>query len=302
MTWLWIPITIAAAFSQNIRTALQKHLKGQLSTNGAAFTRFAYGFPFALAYVLALHLAAGLEWPAANAAFAGWVSLGSVTQILATSLLIHAFSFRNFAVGVAYSKTEVVQAALFGLIFLGETVTAWGAAAIVVGTVGVMLISLTRSERPVRAFLLGWTEKAALIGIASGAMFGVSAVSFRAASLSLEHPSFLMSAAYTLAWATVMQTVMLGIWLYWRERAQLAKVIATWRVSALVGLSGVVGSAGWFTAMTIQKVAYVRTLGLIELLFTFAISHFVFKERTTPTELAGIMLLIVGIAMVLQLR
>ena len=63
---LWIPITIAAAFLQNLRSALQKHLKGRLSTVGAAYARFLYAWPFALVYVWGLHEIGGLAWPAPN--------------------------------------------------------------------------------------------------------------------------------------------------------------------------------------------------------------------------------------------
>jgi drug/metabolite transporter (DMT)-like permease len=299
---LWIPITIAAAFCQNLRTVLQKQLRGRLSTNGSTFTRYAFGSPLVVLYVIGLHTLAGLPWPEANAAFLAWVILGSATQILATAFLVHIFAFRNFAVGVAYSKTEVIQAAIFGLIFLGDTVTAWGATAIGIGTLGVMLISLTRTQNILRELLTGWTERPALIGLASGGLFGIAAVAFRAAALTLHGQGFVMSAGYTLLWANLLQTGVLAAYLYFRERDQLGKVLAAWRVSAATGVLGVTGSALWFMAMTIQVVAYVRTLGLIELVFTFAFAWFWFKERPRLTELIGIALLLVGIGMALNLR
>jgi drug/metabolite transporter (DMT)-like permease len=299
---LWIPTTIAAAFCQNLRTVLQKQLRGQLSTNGSTFTRYAFGSPVVVLYVIGLHAIAGLPWPEANAAFLAWIVLGSATQILATAFLIHIFRFRNFAVGVAYSKTEVIQAAIFGLIFLGDAVTLWGAAAIAIGTLGVMLISLTRTQDVLRELLIGWTERPALIGLASGGLFGIAAVAFRAAALTLHGHGFVMSAGYTLLWANLLQTGVLTVYLYLRERDQLGKVAAAWRVSALTGVLGVTGSALWFMAMTIQVVAYVRTLGLIELVFTFAFSWLWFKERPRLTELVGIALLLVGIGMALNLR
>ncbi len=302
VTPLWIPLTIAAAFCQNLRTVLQKHLRARLSTNGATFTRYAFGSPLIILYAIGLHGLAGMAWPQPNLVFVAWVATGAVTQILATSLLIHLFTFRNFAVGVAYSKTEVIQAAIFGLVFLGEVVTLWGAAAIAIGTLGVMLISLVGTGRVLHELLLGWTERPALIGIASGGLFGIAAVAFRAAALSLGAEGFVMPAGYTLLWANLLQTALLSAYLYARERDQFAKLLAAWRVSALTGIIGVVASALWFMAMTIQLVAYVRTLGLIELVFTFAFAWFWFKERPRLTELIGIALLLVGIGMTLNLR
>ena len=302
MSSLWIPITIAAAFLQNLRTVLQKHLRGQLSTNGSTFTRYAFGSPLVVLYTLGLHAFAGLPWPSANAVFVAWVVVGAVTQILATSCLIHLFSFRNFAVGVAYSKTEVIQAAVFGLVFLGDAVTLWGAMAIAIGTAGVMLISLTGSGSSLGAVLAGLAGRVALVGLASGGLFGIAAVAFRAAALSLDRGGFVMDAAYTLLWANLLQTAMLTAYLWRYEPGQFARLAGAWRPAALTGAVGVIGSALWFMAMTIQLVAYVRTLGLIELVFTFLFSWFFFKEKPRMSELAGIALLLAGIAMTLNLR
>ena len=302
MSSLWIPLTVAAAFMQNLRTALQKHLRARLSTNAATFTRFAFGCPLVILYVLGLHRLAGLAWPEPNRAFVFWVVVGGVAQIVATSCLIHIFAFRNFAVGVTYSKTEVIEAAIFGLVFLGDRVTLWGAGAIALGTLGVMLISLAEGGGLWQALVLGWLERPALIGLASGTLFGIAAVSFRAGSLALGETGFLMSAAYTLLWATLLQTALLLGYLALREQAQLKKLAAAWQLSAAAGAVGVIGSALWFTAMTIQLVAYVRTLSLIELVFTFLVSWYVFKEKPRARELAGIVLLLIGIGMMLNLR
>ena len=300
MTWLWIPITLAAAVSQNVRTALQRHLKGRLSTNGANFTRYAFGLPFALGYALFLHGGIGLAWPEPDASFFGWVLLGGVSQILATSLLIEAMTRRNFAAGIAYSKTEVVQAALFEAAFLGIALTAGGIAAIALATIGVMLISLRRSDAPWRDLLTGWTDIAALLGLASGGLFAISAVAFRAASIGLGHGSFLMSAGYTLAWAQTLQTILLGLWLAAREPGQLHAVARAWRPGTLVGLTGTLGSICWFTAFTIQVAAYVRTLGLFELVLTFLVGRFAFGERASRYEILGVAALIAGIVLVLH--
>jgi drug/metabolite transporter (DMT)-like permease len=300
MTWLWIPITIAAALSQNLRTALQKHLKGRLSTNGANYTRYAFGLPFALGYALLLHRGLGLDWPRPDATFFAWILLGGVSQILATSLLIEAMTRRNFAAGIAYSKTEVVQAALFEAVFLGLALTTGGVLAIGLATIGVMLISLRQSDAPWRDVFTGWTDTAALLGLASGGLFAVSAVAFRAASIGLADGSFLMSAGFTLAWAQALQTVLLTLWLALREPGQLRAVARHWRQGTLVGLTGTLGSMGWFTAFTIQVAAYVRTLGLIELVFTFLMGRFVFGERASRYEVMGVAALVAGIVLVLH--
>lgn len=302
MLELWIPVTIGAAFLQCVRTALQKHLKGQLSTNGAGFVRFFYGFPFALLYVALLVGALGYEIPGVNLRFWTFAAMGGVAQIVATSLLILVFSFRNFAVGTIYSKTEVVQTAIFGWLLFEQPLSAAGWLAILIGAAGVMTLSLAKVDAGLRQFLFGWTEKSALIGIASGFLFGVSALTIREASLALDGGDAFIRAGFTLACITVLQTILMGSYLALREREQLARVIVTWRVSALVGLTGVLGSAGWFLAMTLQKVAYVRTVGQVELVFTFIASYFFFKERASRAEIAGILLIVAGIVVLLNFR
>src|SRR5262245_1864114 len=300
MTFAWIPITFVAAASQALRTALQRHLKGRLSTNGAAFTRFVFGLPFAFVYLILLDAAGVGALPTTGPRFWIWILVAAITQILATSLLIHVMTARNFATAVAYSKTEVAQAALFEMLFLGAVVTWQGGLGVAFATVAVMLMSLVKSERPLRAFLGGWSEPATLLGLASGGFFAIAAVGFRAASVSLAHPSAFMAAAYTLVIATAVQTVIMGAYLAFREPGELRRVFTHANAGALVGGASALGSASWFTAFTLQIAAYVRTLGLIELVFTLLLSLYAFRERPSRAELLGLALLILSIAMVLN--
>ena len=296
---LWVPVTLAAAFMQNLRSALQKHLKGSLSTSGATFCRFIYAVPLALAYVALLGEGFGFEWPDPNPRFALFAMVGGVTQITATALLVYLFSLRNFAVGTTYSKTETVQAAVFGLVILGEPISLAAALAIGISLVGVMLISVARSRLTLRNLFLGWTGRAAFIGVLSGTFFGLSAVAYRAASLSLGGEGFLMQAAFTLACVVVFQTAVMAVWIRLREPGELSRVIGRWRVASLVGVSGMLGSAAWFTAMTLENAAYVRAVGQIELVFTLVASYFFFRERSTALELVGIVLIVGGIVILL---
>ena len=296
---LWVPITLAAAFMQNLRSALQKHLKASLSTSGATFCRFVYAAPFALLYAAVLGEGYGFEWPAPNPRFVLFSMLGGLTQITATALLVYLFSLRNFAVGTTYSKTETVQTAVFGLVILGEPVSSTAAIAIAISLVGVMSISAAKSHLTLRNLLLGWTGRAAFIGMLSGTFFGLSAVAYRAAALSLGGEGFLMQAAFTLACVVVFQTAVMAVWIRAREPGELTRVVRGWRVASLVGISGVIGSIGWFTAMTLENAAYVRAVGQVELVFTFIASYFFFRERSTALEVAGILLIVGGIVILL---
>ncbi|MCO5063641.1 MAG: DMT family transporter [Rhizobiaceae bacterium] len=297
---LWIPITITAAFLQNLRTAAQKKLQGSLGTTGASFVRFGFGFPVAILYLLVLHFVAGKAFPAMSPAFHLWALIGGVAQIAATIVLVHMFTLRNFAVGTAYSKTEPVQAALFGLVILGEKLSSGAVWAIIVGVVGVMLISVARTPLSWRSLLAALFGKTALTGILSGALFGISAVAYRSASLSLGGDDRMMQAAMSLAVATTLQTIIMVVWMAIRDPGEFGRVRRAWRSSTVVGLASVVGSACWFTAMALQPVAYVRALGQIELIFTFATSVLVFKEKINAMEIAGCLLIVSGILLLLS--
>lgn len=299
---LWAPITVAAALLQCLRTAQQKRLKGALSTSGVNYARYVYGAPFAATAFAGYAAASGSPLPAPDGWFLFYCLLGGTAQIVATGCLILAFTMRNFAAGTTYSKTETVQTALLATIFLGEPLTLGGWTAIVVGLAGVLTLSVPAAGGGWRAALLGITDKAALYGLAAGALFGVSAVGIRGASLSLGDHDFLTRALMTLAAVTALQTVMMTAYLSVMERGEITRVLRAWRSAGPIGIMSVLGSAGWFTAMTLQHVAYVRALGQVELIFTVAMSRFGFREPPTRREMAGIALVAASVVALLLLH
>jgi drug/metabolite transporter (DMT)-like permease len=300
--WLWIPVTIGAALAQTTRNAAQRHLTPILGTLGATLVRFFYGLPFALLWLAAVALIGGFPLPEPNLVFSLWVLVSSVAQIGATALLLRVMAERNFALGTAYAKTEVIQVALFGLVFLGDPLTPATAAAIAFGTVGVLLLSPIDRKRPLRTLIAGWTTRTAMLGLLSGAGFGLAAVGYRGAALALEGAEFPMAAAYTLVAAQALQTFLLGGWLLARDSQIVVRVCREWRKSLFAGLMGATASACWFTAMAIEPVAHVRTLALVEVFFGYVISHRFFRERVTGIEIAGMVLLVIGLGIVTLLR
>ncbi len=296
--WLWIPITIVAALAQTARNAAQRHLTAPLGTLGATLVRFLYGLPFAVLWLLGVHAVGDFPLPAPNSTFLGWVILAGVTQIAATALLLRVMTERNFTLGIAYSKSEVIQVAVFGLVFLGDPITLATATAIAVGTLGVLLMSPIDRRHPLRTLVAGWTTRPALLGVLSGAAFGIAAIAYRGGALALEGAAFPMAAAYTLVAALTAQTLLLVGWLLARDAAIVVRVCRAWRVSLFAGLMGATASAGWFTAMAIEPAAHVRTLALIELLFGYVVSRRIFRERVTRIELIGMLLLTAGLLIV----
>jgi drug/metabolite transporter (DMT)-like permease len=292
--WWWIPITLWAAFAQTIRNAAQRSLTAELGTLGATLVRFLYGLPFAFLWLLLVLRFTGAKLPDLTAAFLLWVFVGAVSQIAATALLLRVMQERNFALGVAYSKSEVLLVAIFGLLVLGDPITLSLALAVACGTVGVLCLTP-------QGLKLSFQAKPALLGLASGAGFAFASIGYRGATLALPDAGFLVVSAFALAVAQLMQTGILGGWLLARDPGVVGRVLKAWQRSLLAGFMGAAASAGWFAAFAIEPAAHVRTLGLVELLFAYAVSLKLFREKFSRLELAGIGLIAVGVAAVTML-
>ena len=295
MIEVWIPITIAAAFLQNMRSTMQKSLKSELSNNGATYIRFLYGLPFAalaLATITTAHDTSSIPIP--GTAFFFFGAAGGLAQILGTAALLTAVTLRSFAVGTAYSKTEPLQAVFFGFILLGEGVSAAGFVGLLISGAGVIALSVPTDRGSTRAlFRFG---PAAWLGLASGALFAIAAVCYRGASLSLDTEADVLSRAlFTLVAVILFQTLTMTGYLILREPGELLRVFRAWRPGLLVGASGAFASMGWFTAMTLENAAHVRAVGQLELLFALASSWLFFREKIRNTELIGISAILLGI-------
>ena len=288
---LWAVFTLIAAVAQTARNAMQRELAATLGTVGATHVRFLFGFPFALVFLAGVLLVTGSALPHPGLAFWPWVFAGAATQIAATALMLAAMGERSFVVAYAYIKTEPVQVALFGLIFLGDSVTPLAAAAILIATVGVIVISLKPGAGSAS------TTRSTLIGLGSGCMFALAAITFRGAILALQHPDFVLAATFTLAVGLVLQAVLLSAYLALRDPQVLRAIVRAWRPSLFAGFMGALASQFWFLAFAIATAASVRTLALIEVLFAQAISKFIFKQPTTAREAVGIVLVVIGVAL-----
>jgi drug/metabolite transporter (DMT)-like permease len=293
-SWSWALFTIIAAAAQTVRNATQRGLTARLGTVGATHVRFLFGFPFALAFLTAVMIALDQPLPRPPPVYWSWVIDGALTQIAATALMLAAMNERSFVVVYAYIKTEPVQAALFGLLFLGDVVTPGMAAAILIATAGVVSMAL----KPGTSSDL----KATLMGLGAGAMFALSAVGFRGAILSLGLSSYVMAATFTVAIGLIMQAALLSLYLWLRQPRVLAAIIAAWRPSLFAGFMGALASQFWFLAFALATAASVRTLALVEVLFAQGISRFIFKQATSRRESFGILLIVIGVVLLLSVH
>jgi len=288
---LWAVFTLIAAAAQTARNAMQRELTASLGTVGATHVRFLFGFPFALLFLAGVMFATGRDLPSPPLVFWIWVVAGALTQIAATATMLSVMGQRSFVVAYAYIKTEPVQVALFGLIFLGDTITPLSAAAILIATAGVIVISLKPGAGQVS------TRRSTAIGLLSGALFALSAIGYRGGILSLHLPDFVLAATFTLTTGLVLQAALLSAWLALRAPDVLKAIAKAWKPSLFAGFMGSFASEFWFLAFAIATAANVRTLALVEVLFAQGVTRFVFKQPTAKRELVGIVLVVIGVAL-----
>ena len=288
---LWAVFTLIAAAAQTARNAMQRELTATLGTVGATHVRFLFGFPFALLFLAGVTIALGESLPRPPAMFWPWVLAGAFTQIAATATMLSVMGQRSFVVSYAFIKTEPMHVALFGLIFLGDKVTALSAAAILIATAGVIVISLKPGAAQAS------TLRSTIIGLCSGALFGLSAISYRGAILTLHLQDFVLAATFTVSVGLVIQAGALSLYLWLRDRKVLSDIMRAWRPSLFAGFMGAFASEFWFLGFAITSAANVRTLALVEVLFAQGVTHFVFKQPTTARERAGVVLVVIGVAL-----
>jgi len=295
---LWIPVTIAAAFFQTLRFMLQKHLSQvELSAAGATFARFLYSAPL-VAVLLALYLIFSEQsLPDLSRAFWIYGVAGGTAQVLATVCVVMLFKQRNFAVGITFKKTEVMQTVLVGLVVLGEGVSVLGFGAIFIGLIGVLLLS----DPPggTGTWLRRISNRSAGLGLVSGVFFAISGVCYRGASLEIVSDDPLLRAGVTLSAVTMMQMLGMALWLALREAGEITAVWRARRVAGWIGLTSMAGSMCWFTAFTLQTAAYVNALGQVELIFSLIASSLFFRESISWREIAGIGVLGISILMLI---
>jgi len=289
---MWIPITLAAATFQVLRTSRQHRLRSVLSVNGAGFVRYAYGFPLAVIAAVVTFGIVGDGLPAIPWRFWPIIVGAGAVQIVGTLALLRAFDLRDFAIGTVYAKSEVIQVAIVSTVALGEPLRPLGWVAAFVCMVGVAWLAAPNRLRDI----LGRSgDPAALMGIVAGGSFAVAAVGIRGASTSLEGGTTWDRALLTLTVMLGIQTVLNGAWLVARDRQELVRVGTAWRDALPVGILSLCGSAGWAVAVTLENAAKVRTLGQVELVLAFAISTWVLHERHTRAEYAASALVMVGV-------
>ncbi|TLU75140.1 DMT family transporter [Mannheimia varigena] len=288
---MWIWFTLLAAVAQAGRNAFQKQLSRDVPVLGVTLARFFYAVPLASGYLVFLYWHdESLTLPNFPQLFFVYVVGAGLAQIWATSLMVQLFHLKNYAIGVGLAKSEAVWAALLGVMFFGVTISTIGWLGVVLGGVAIFLMTGSGNLRQ-----LSW--KTLFLGIASGLCFALTSLWVREASLQL-NSHFLISAAWVLFSVISFEAVLLVGYLAFFQPDTLRKFFRFPKLGMLTSLFSFLGSFGWFNAMSLNHVAFVKTLGQVEIFFILGISYFVFKERLKIQDFVGLILVVIAAILV----
>lgn len=291
---IWVGFTLFAALMQAVRTAGQKRIAKHISPMASTLVRYLFGLPFVIAYlgyVSDAPLLGALSERLSNNTFLVFASSAAIAQIFATYWLVKVLQFKNFAVGTCFAKTEAIQTAVLGALFFSAYLSIYGWVAIILGVLGILVVSLPAKGQALE-------KGAVFFGVLSGIAFALTSLWIREASLSLGD-EFLINAAITLLYMVSLQTLACGIYLFITERQQLINISQHLPLALFVGATSAFGSIGWFTAMTYQNAAIVKSLGQIEFVFTLLITYFFFSEKISVKEYIGMFLIIASVLILL---
>ncbi|GAB00162.1 MULTISPECIES: DMT family transporter [Acinetobacter] len=293
MAFTWILFTIMAAFMQAWRNAFQKQLSTSVDAYGTTLARFLFSPLFAFSYLAFLYV----QKPVTAAVhfsdkFWFYIVIAGVSQIFATALMVMLFQQKNYAIGVGLAKSEAILAAIVGVIFLQEHLTTWGWVGVLIGAVAVFLLSKGRQHTEL-------SMKTLMIGLGSGLCFAITSLLVREASLELTMLPFLHRAAWVLCCLISFQCIIMLLYLGIFSRETLYLMWQRLGLVFKVSVCSFLASVGWFSAMSMQTVAIVKTLGQVEILFSLLISAFFFKEKLAKTDHLGLWLVIVAAIMVI---
>ena len=291
MSFSWIAFTLLAAFSQSWRNAFQSKLAGTMSVAGVTLARFIWAGPIALIYLYSLYQWQPVSTPSFSGEFVFYIVAAAIMQILATGLMVMLFKLENYAIGAGLAKCEAPVSAVLSVLFFGTALTITGWVGVLIGTLGVLIMSSSSGWRSL-------SPKVFLLGMACSTAFALTSLWVREASLSIGLP-FPHSAAWVLFLVISLQTVIICTYLFFKERDTLRQVFTKSKLVVMTSLASVIGSLGWFSAMSLQAVPYVKTLGQVEVVFMVLISYFWLGQSIARKDILALILLSIAAVLVM---
>ncbi|WP_191602363.1 DMT family transporter [Marinomonas algicola] len=278
---MWILSTLMAAWFQSMRTAHQNSLSKESGTLHATLARSLFGLPFVFLYGVFCWVILGEITLPPTLSFYFSALIGAIAQVAATYLMLTLFKTQSYTSGTLFAKTEAIMTALLGLFIFASALSFSAWVGIVLGVIGIVILSLKTSIS-----LAGFFQKGALLGLASGLCFAITSLSVTFASHQLDG-HLATRAALTLILVLAIQSILLWSIQSYIEKKLFSPFTKNLNVSTKVGFFSAIGSIGWFTAFALANPALVKTLGQIEVIGTLYYSKYRFSEQISFREWVG---------------
>lgn len=290
----WITLSLLAGTFQTIRNSLSKTASKNLSPIAVTFTRFFYAIPVVLLFLF-LGNYFGLNLGKLTLSFFYTAVFGALGQIIGSAFLFYLIDKGGFNKGVMFSRTEVIFAAIFGALFFSQAISLFDWLGVFLATVGVFLIAIGRQNLTLVNFVSSMKDSKTLIGISSGFFMALATLFISVSTRSIQGGDNIMNSALSLLLIIIIQSVILSVYIFFKENSEIGRLLKTWKFDFFVGFFSALGSLCWFIAFSLQNVALVRVVGQIEILLTLLIAIFIFKEKLSFKELLGSFILLSGI-------
>jgi drug/metabolite transporter (DMT)-like permease len=287
----WILFTLLAAFSQSWRNAFQSRLSKEMNVIGVTLSRFLWAGPLAALYLFTLYSYNPVSIPTFTSYSYLYIIGASIMQIVATGLMVVLFKQKNFAIGAGLAKSEAPVAAFLGVLFFGTSLSLLGWAGVAVGAIAVFMLSCPNGIKSI-------SLKTALIGLACSTSFALTSLWVREASLTIDLP-FPHRAAWVLFLVILLQTILLVGYMLAKDRKTLKAMFTKPKLVVMTSIASFIGSLGWFSAMSLQTVPLVKTLGQVEVFFTMLISLFWLKEGIKRKDMLALLLIAMAAVLVM---
>jgi drug/metabolite transporter (DMT)-like permease len=287
----WVFFTLGAVVLQTFRNALQSKLSDHISTSGVTLARFLFAPPIALTYLILLYTFSHQTIPEFTLKFIFLVLLASVMQISATSLMVILFKQKNFTVGAGLAKSEALVAGVLGTVFFGSQLSWFGWIGILVGAAAIFVLSGGGKKGQL-------SLKTVIIGLACGTCFALTSLFVREASHLLNVP-FPHSAAWVLLWVLCIQTTLLVSYISVKNKKTFVALKNNVKITLATSIISCFGTICWFSAVSLHHVAYVKTLGQVEVLLTMLVATIWLKNKVHKHEIIGLLLIAVAAILVL---
>ncbi len=290
---LWILLALLGGLFQTIRNTSSRTVAKIYKPSTVTLIRFGYALPFGLTYTLILYLM-GFVAGVPTFSFFLFTIVGSVFQAIGNTLFVNATKYGNFAVVVSFFRTDAILIAILSTLIFNVQYSTIAIFGIFLTVFGTFLITFFKNKLK----LSNLWSKDVVFGVSSAFFMAIAIMFFAESNKSFVGGNLVANVSIALIGNLFFQTILNGLWVFWKQKNELLELKKTWKNDIIIGLASALATICWFMAYVLKDSALVRAVGQIEFLFSILVSVYFFKEKLKKVEILSILIICVGILLV----